>query len=285
MRADVPPLTHTPELDVPAWEPEPVAQCARAKYAAEVRWAYVEIIRECEPNTSRDEARHLAEQDGVRAAYAEIVREDLADIVEEYRPLVCDQRMRGVWRELTRQRKGGFLHPARAPSAADAKERQDAAMVELFDTALECQGSHEAITTRGKAEQQSDRYLAKAEELRDDALTMLEQPLLFCGKDLLSDNRRHGLSRKLEDAADVYKEYARAIHTAAQFSMPQREHDARAHWVALTIGNKFRDLFGKPMYGLTATIASVVLGREIDPRTARQWCAHHPAVKKQKIVR
>jgi hypothetical protein len=250
MKADIPLLTHAPKLDVPAWVSEPVAQHARTEYAAEIRWAYVERIRECEPNTGGDVAKHLAEQDEVRAAYAEIVREDLAEIVEDYRPLVSDPQMRGVWRELSRPRNGAFLHPARAPSAADAKERQAAAMVELFDTALECQRSHEAITTRGKAEQQRRRYLARAEELERDALTMVSQPLLFCGKDILSDNRRQKLSWKLDDAADAYKEYARAIHTAAQFSMPEREHDGHAHWVALMIGGKFRDLFGSPMYGL-----------------------------------
>ena len=173
------------------------------------------------------------------------------------------------------------MYPARAPAAVDAKERQGAAMVELLDTALECQGSDEAITTQGMAERQCDRYLAKAEELRNDALTMLKQPPLFCGKNILTDRRRYEFWRKLEDAADAYREYARSVNTA-RFSMPEREHDGRAHWVALTIGDKLRALFGSPMYRLTATIASVVLGREIDPRTVRQWC--HPAVKKQKIV-
>ena len=46
---------------------------------------------------------------------------------------------------------------------------------------------------------------------------------------------------------------------------------AGRRWVALTIGNTFRTLFGSPMYGLTATITSVVLGREIELRTVRQW--------------
>ena len=49
----------------------------------------------------------------------------------------------------------------------------------------------------------------------------------------------------------------------------ERKHDGRGRWVALTIGDKFRALFGKPMYGLTTTITSVVLGREIESRTVR----------------
>jgi hypothetical protein len=191
--------------------------------------------------------------------------------------------MRGVWRELSRQRNGAFLHPARAPSMANAKERQEAAMVEVFNTALACQEeSDAATTTRGKAEQQRRCYLARAKELQCDALTMVSQSLLFCGKDILSDNQRHKLWLKLNAASDAYQEYARAINVA-RLSMPEREHDGRAHWVALTIGDKFRALFRSPMYGLTATITSVVLGRQIASRRTRQWCAAHPADKARKI--
>jgi hypothetical protein len=250
---------------------------ARAKYTRDVHWAYAKAIKAFGDAEDDEACDALAAQDGVRDAYAEVVREDLAEIAEHYRPLVSNLRMRGVWRELSRQRNGAFLHPARAPSPADAKERQAAAMVEVFNTALECQEKRAAITTRGKAEQQRRRYLARAKELERDAYTMLSQPLLFCGKNILHDNQRNKLWRKLNAAADAYQEYARAITAAA---MPEREHDGRAHWVALTIGNKFRDLFGSPMYRSTATITSVVLGRQIDSRRTRQWCApHHPARK------
>jgi hypothetical protein len=279
MKADAP--AAPPEPEVPSWVPEPIAQSARAKYAADVQAAYAAAIRETGDAEGDEEADALAVQDEVRDAYADFVREDLADIAEQYRPLVCDRRMRGVWRELSRQRNGAFLYPARAPSLTNAKERQGAAMLELFNTALECQNSREAIMSRGKAEQQRSRYLAKAEELQRDARTMSRQTLLFWGKSILTDKRRHALWRKLEDAADAYKEYASAIHTAAR-SMPKRAHDGRARWVAQTIGDKFRALFESPMYGLTAMITSVVLGRRIEPRTVRQWCAPHPAVKRQK---
>src|SRR5262245_37113705 len=124
MKADLFPPAAPPELDIPSWVPEPVAQYARTEYAAKVHWAYEEAIRKFEPEND-EVAQLLAEQDEVRAAYADIVRDDLADIAERYRPLVCDHRMRGVWHELSRLRNGTFLYPARAPSAvADAKERQ-----------------------------------------------------------------------------------------------------------------------------------------------------------------
>jgi hypothetical protein len=281
MKADVPlAIAAAPHLEVPAWVPEPVAQSARAKYAADVDWAYRAALEESGDVSGPDEyLAEVARQDKVREAFAAWVRDDLADINDRYLPLVCDQRMRGVWRELSRQHQGAFLHPACPPLGANAKERQEAAMVELFDTALACQELRGTTTTRGKADRQRGHYLAKAEELERDALTMSQQPLLFFGKNILTDRRRDELRRRLDDAADAYKEYARALHTA-QFCMPEREHDGRARQVALTIGDKFRALFGSPMYGLTATITSVVLGRKVAPGTVRQWC--HPAHKARK---
>jgi hypothetical protein len=286
MKADAP--AAPPELEVPSWVPESIAQFARATFAADVHRAYAAAIREIDKCDS-DEAHALAEDDGVRTAYADVVRENLVDIAKRYRLLVCDHRMRNVWRELSRQRNGTFLHPARAPSSvANMEERQQAAMLELFNAALRCQHylCWATPTTRGKAEQQRGGYLARANELERDAGTMLTQHLSaersLLGSEL-TDKKRCELWQRLKDAAEAYKEYASAIRWA-QFFMPEREHDGRARLVTLTIGDKFCALFGSPMYGLTATITSVVLGRRIKPRTARHWCAPHPAVKRQKIV-
>ena len=55
-------------------------------------------------------------------------------------------------------------------------------MLELFNTAFACQKGREATTTQRQAEQQRDRYLAKADELRTDAITMLMQPAFWVNK-------------------------------------------------------------------------------------------------------
>ena len=66
----------------------------------------------------------------LRERIADLVRDELADITGRYLPLACDPRMEGVWRELSRHdSNGGFLYPAIGID-------QDAAMLELFDTAL-----------------------------------------------------------------------------------------------------------------------------------------------------
>jgi hypothetical protein len=243
MKADVIP----PRLDVPSWVPEPIARYASYTYGADV------------------------------GRVSQVALESL----------VCDPRMESVWRQLSRPaRNGAFLYPARPSSAPTARGRQDAAMLQLFSVACRCQELHgETTMTRGQAEQQRNCFLAKAEELKTDALMMRMQPRLL--DELADEAAAHAgyasneeRYQKLLAAAQAYEDYAGELNFAGAL---EREHDGRARWVALTIADAFRTLFGKPMYGLTATIASVILGREIDPRTVRWWCAY-PAVKPPKIA-
>jgi hypothetical protein len=175
------------KLSIPKWVPESVAQFVREKYAADVRRVYAKAIRKAKPSYAKDDYlyEHLAEQAKVRAAYVDIVRDDLEGIAERYRSLVSGSRMRTVWHELSRQRKGGgFLYPAlpqtaadaRRQTAADASKRQAMAMVELFKLALECRHVV-APLTRAEAERQHRTFLAKADDLQADGETILRQRL------------------------------------------------------------------------------------------------------------
>jgi hypothetical protein len=215
------------------------------------------------------------------------VEQDLTRVLSPVEiALACDLQMRGVWEELTRQRRDGsfvyparstwwqqLLHPIGASSAEIARERQGEAMLELFDEALACQLHHLATTTRRQAEQQRDHYLEKAHELKRDALTMVANPECDAAK-------RDERWRRLQEAAETYTDYAHEISTAAMRTALDRKHDGRARWVALSIANKSHELFGRGMYGLTAIIVSVVLGRTVTLRRVRQWC--HPADSGQK---
>jgi hypothetical protein len=194
--------------------------------------------------------------------------------------LICDPRMKSVWRQLSRPaRNGAFLYPAR-------QGQQDAAMLQLFNVAYRCwELDGETTMTRGQVEQRRNCFLAKAEELKTDALMMRMQPRL--ADELADEAAAHAgyasneeRYQKLLAAARAYEDYASEISSAGAL---EREHDGRARWVALTIADAFRELFDKPMYGLTATIASVILGREIELRTVRWWCTY-PAVKPSKIA-
>src|SRR5262249_32260780 len=109
-------------LPIPLWVPTAVARSIRTKYAKDLH-----------------ELADLA-----RDALAEEGRDYLVYVMELLLPVVCNPRMRGVWKQLYRPRSDGtFLYPASdawwerrirslqpagVPSAADASERQDEAM-------------------------------------------------------------------------------------------------------------------------------------------------------------
>jgi hypothetical protein len=265
MKADVLPATVPPKLDIPSWVPDVIAQSVSARYAADAAWVYREAFRESgyfaidRKDDLPDEYLDALIRDDAALCenVADLARDDLADTTGRYLPLACDRRMKGLWRELSRHNSnGGLLHPA-------IDIDQDAAILELFNTALACRKLPGATTTRRQAELGRDRWLAKAGELRDDARILLaSSPLEACLE-------RY---RKLEDAARACEDYAREVYAASFGAMAlERKHDGRGRWVALTIGDKFRTLFGSPMYSLTATITSVVLDREIEPGTVRKW--------------
>jgi hypothetical protein len=308
MKADV---AFAPKLSIPRWVPKTVAQFVREEYAVEVLNIYGAKIHVSEHSDgsygdkawgpvsehSDDEdyiayVLHLAAQDEVRAAYVDIVRDDLEGIAECYRSLVSDPRMRTVWHELSRQRKGGgFLYPALPQTAADANKRQAMAMVELIELARKC-CYVAAPLTRAKAERLHRTYLAQAEALQATGIAILIQRP-SAESDLLSEPVTIAALRakyhpnfepaaKLFAAVETLKDYAHALHRG-QPSLPVRDRNARARLVALMMSHKFQALFGQPMYSQTATIVSVVLDRQIDPRTVRFWCTSYPAVKPQKI--
>jgi len=248
-RIEVSPSVALPALPIPSWVPAPVARSICTKYAKYVH-ELADLARDALPDEGRDY---------------------LVYVMELLLPVVSDPRMRGVWQELYRQhRDGTFLHPARpagVPSAADARNRQDEAVVELFDAAaLACQQPLCATTTRHQAEQERNYYLAKAHDLECDTVTIGD--IECC----------HWLWR----AARAYRDHARETYKTAIWMAADRNHDGRARWVALVISNKLCELFGSPMYTLTATITSVVLSRDVKARTIRQW---HPADCDQKNSR
>jgi hypothetical protein len=268
MKADVFPAL--PGLDIPSWVPEPIAQCARDEYAADVEPIYQAYLKENGwlddvPDDLVDQiSRELVRDDVVartNLATDPVVQDELAEVANRYWRLVCDPRMEGVWRYLSRRI---FLHPACGLS-------QDAALIELFKTTLACQHERGATMTRDAIEQERDRSLAKAEELRNDAFTMLG------GSDGMERFRAlRAAAQALEDSAR--ESYANSVATSLE-----RKHDGPARWVALTISDKLRELFDSSMYGVTAIIASVILGRKIKPRSVQQWVGY-PAVKPPKIA-
>jgi hypothetical protein len=131
---------------IPSWVPNSVAEVARRNFT-----------------TSQHE---ILIPDGYefRPPDAESLVYDLPEVESLFR-LVCDQRMRGVWRELSRRRRNGaFLHPA---------EQQDAAMAELFSAAVRCTFRAQTAVTCRQAKQNHRELTEKADELLADGATLL----------------------------------------------------------------------------------------------------------------
>jgi hypothetical protein len=241
-------------LRVPPWVPEPVAQAAHDIYA------YREVANR-------------------RRMIACLVR------------LVSDERMRRVWYELARRHRGGtFMHPATtapawSPLMQEAKvdpppskpdECQDVAMANLLRASLVSAIQPGTTMTRQQAESDRRRYLAMAQ--------------LWIGPPIRprEDRDRH---RLLASAARAYEKAAANIvnKLEGKFSrfpiIRKRGHGGSANqWLALNITGQCRWLFGSPLYGVTAIVMSVILDRDINARTVRQWCAH-PADKPPKSTR
>ena len=298
MNADVLPAPAQP--DIPSWVPELIAESVKVRYAEAVEAAYAEVARKYgyfddfdDDSVPRKYLEWLMRDDVHRATITDFVRDELANMAARYQPLVCDPRMQRVWRQLSRRRPTGeFYYPARvssAPTAGErqdqamldlfivaaptARERQDLAMLDLFIVAFRCQQKrHGETTTWSAIEQQRDRYLVKAKELRADGRMMISS-------DWLSGMKR---SLALRAAAQALEDHAREVYAANSAMAFDRKRESRARWVALTIGNTFYKLFGEPMCGLTAKVTSVILDRKITTSTVRYWWDR--AVKTPKIA-
>jgi hypothetical protein len=210
VKADVEPAT--PALDhdqkaawqlvLPASVPKPIVGLVRSLHADKIASLRYEASRE--------------DVDGCYD-YAMVQCEAAEIAAEYYLPFACDPRMETVWHELTRKSGGTFYHPARGGD-------QDAALVELFMTAVGCRTHqrNEATTTRKQAEQERDRWLAKADELKRDAMGFFIDSLV------------------LMKAARAYRDHANKVYAASSAMAHSRLHDGRARWVVLIIAYAFQ---------------------------------------------
>lgn len=230
-------------LRIPSWVPPAIADCARTEW----------------------EAVHNSSLNG------QLLAELHPPTPQSLERLVCDLRMRSVWRELSRRhRNGAFLHPA---------EQQDVAMVELFLAAWLCVLRPQITRTRRPAEQRHREVTKRADELRVEGFVLLSRAVKRDGADAKNIERYD----RIVAAADALKEYADETLTIELRTARDRGHgEGKARWFALAVTKKCRALFGAPLYGVSATITSVALNRSVKPRTVRQWYARHPADKTPK---
>jgi hypothetical protein len=206
---------------------------------------------------------------------AEVAREAYAAGDESARKtisrLACDERMRHVWHELSRRhRDGTFIHPPGLRSTANANERQAHFMRMVLRDAVR----PGRTASRRQAERDRSRMLEMARQLRSDAM-MVRDPEIV---------------RRLMAAAETYEQFAKNITSNMQSGrswpipmvLDRARGDPAERWLVCAVASQCQLTFLSPLYGVTAIIVSVILGREITPRAVRQRCAYS-ADKTKKI--
>lgn len=262
MKADVLPITTAEPLRIPSCVPQSVAGVAHggsnkiieaaAAFAAFTWWRVI-FVRTNHGIEVSPETRAIWKTR-----------------LDEVLPLfVNDPRMHRVWRELQRRRRDGkYLHPALSfsprgpsldPDTTDAEERQGVAMASLLKTVLTSYATRPAIPlTKAKAERVRNRHLEMARRLRSDAPK--------------SGERR----REFMAAAEFYEASAEEAGAAIPLSFERNYGHLIDRWYTFAVAGACKELFGSPLYGITATIASVALGREVGVGAVRRWYTGHP---------
>jgi hypothetical protein len=189
--------------------------------------------------------------------------------------LVADERMRRVWGELSKRRRERyqktdvFQYCANLPWVdTDApQDHQDAAMASLLYFAVNHAGNAPRVITRKELEtvrgKEHDKVAAlgvAADEIR------LYGPSQAAAVKVIEDH-----ARNLEEQLSKME--------ASPLVVERDTGDAQARCFCILFAGRCRQLFGSPLYGITAIVASVALGREITDRAAREWCNSHPADK------
>jgi hypothetical protein len=177
-------------------------------------------------------------------------------IYEVLKRLLVDQRMRRVWRELTKQKKDSattFVHSAKLTWDFDnAADRQDTAIASLLYLAVNLAISDPTVMTRREVEVQRRRFLDKT-------------AAAFVQGDVAAA-RDHEVK-----AAD----WAAAAATRTRLVVERDTGDSQARCFAILFADQCRRIFGSPLYGVTATVASVALGRKLTARAVRNWVQYN----------
>jgi len=165
--------------------------------------------------------------------------------------LLTDERIKPVWQELLKHKRVAdqptvFYHTVHPPDGfqpIDPNDTQARALQYLF---VESVMAARDLELSGRAE----HCVHMAVHIGQDAEAVSRQ----------QGRRYRAIGNLFREAADAYTELAGLL--------AQKE----ARRVSVHIANCFRQLFGKAMYGCTATIASVALDQTILPDSVIYWC-------------
>jgi hypothetical protein len=182
--------------------------------------------------------------------------------------LIGDERMRSVWNELSKRRREQyqktdvFLHSANLLwiDSEAPQDHQGAAMASLLYVSVNLTVNNPRVITRKELEKLRSGMLDKVAALRTAA----------------NEIRRYGPSRAA--AAKVNEDIARGQEEllpkmeASTLVVDRDTGDAQSRGFCILFSKYCRQLFGSPLYRITAIVASVALEREITSWAVREWC-------------
>jgi len=178
--------------------------------------------------------------------------------------LTTDPRMKWVWRELGKRRGDDYLYPA-WQSKQPVADRQGIGMTILFLHALklikimrEVWSDRVSSASRKDAAYVRKKSVTMARTLRALAEVFVEPP--SSPDELDREN-----ARKLEAAAEVFDQLAVKPHV-------RDRGNTLIRYITGDLVKTCRVIFGSSMYGVVATITSVLLGdSNIPASTIRNW--------------
>jgi hypothetical protein len=183
-----------------------------------------------------------------------------SDYIEVLKRLVTDPRMQRVWVELQKKTRGSkrtLRYPAKTTwDLDDPTAQHDRALASLLYLAVNLAMDAPRVMTQRQVKVLSRKALDKAKAVFAD------------GEDVAAREYR-------AKAANL-----RAAAASSKLIVKRDTGDAQARCFAIMFAHQCRELFGLSLYGVTARVASVALGRTFDVREIREWVA--PPKKKSK---
>jgi hypothetical protein len=216
--------------------------------------------------------------------------EDLALI----KRITTDSRMEGVWKYLLRRRREEHQQTTEYENAIRDTEpdgrypmsfstraiwMQHLAMKLLYDKVIcmmtvgrigSFRTSFESANVPSLCSWSNNPYLKRAEELRAEArsISAIDRRIENCPDEL------DALERQLVVAANAYFNFAAASLTDSERRIPPM--------VTAQVCRDLQSFFGRKLYSQAATIATIILNREVTAANAREWSRPKAWVKAHK---
>jgi hypothetical protein len=178
------------------------------------------------------------------------------------RRLATDPRMKEVWRLLQKRRRSdrAYEYPARRPDFAPLRDyAQNRAMASLFMAAAGLPFSVRPAITRAQLEEIRWPLLELAARWRED-LDRLRSVGGF----------GQNVERPIIDAITELQHRAELIAQPYRQAVVERDTgDARQRSYLVALTAETEKLFGSPLYGTVATIATVALAQKVSAKVVR----------------